>query len=61
MWRYRVRRYRVVYEINARARTLRIVAVGHRRDVYEELAERGRGDRRDSTGRGSRLRSWRTR
>ena len=39
-WRYRVRRYRVVYEIDSRARVLRIVAVGHRRHIYEELASR---------------------
>ncbi|MBM3218411.1 MAG: cytotoxin [Candidatus Rokubacteria bacterium] len=39
-WRYRVRRYRVVYEIDLRARVLRIVAVGHRRSIYEELAAR---------------------
>ena len=39
-WRYRVRRYRVVYEIDSRARVLRVVAVGHRRHIYEELASR---------------------
>lgn len=41
-WRYRVRRYRVVYEVDARARVLRIVAVGHRRSIYEDLASRTR-------------------
>jgi mRNA interferase RelE/StbE len=41
-WRYRVRRYRVVHEIDARAHVLRIVAVGDRRDIYEELASRVR-------------------
>lgn len=39
-WRYRVRRYRIVYEVDRRARVLRVVAVGHRRRIYEELAER---------------------
>ncbi|MBI1736405.1 MAG: type II toxin-antitoxin system RelE/ParE family toxin [Candidatus Rokubacteria bacterium] len=39
-WRYRVRRYRVVYEIDRRARVLRVVAVGDRRDIYERLAGR---------------------
>jgi mRNA interferase RelE/StbE len=39
-WRYRVRRYRIVYAIDPRARGLRIVAVGHRRRIYEELASR---------------------
>lgn len=40
LWKYRVRRYRIVYEINRRARVLRVVAVGHRRGIYEEVAER---------------------
>jgi mRNA interferase RelE/StbE len=39
-WRYRVRRYRIVYEVDARKRTLRVVAVGHRRYIYEQLAAR---------------------
>lgn len=39
-WRYRVRRYRIVYEVDVRTRVLRIVAVGHRRTIYEELAVR---------------------
>lgn len=38
LMKYRVRRYRVVYEIVRPARILRIVAVGHRRSVYELLA-----------------------
>jgi len=37
-WRYRVRRYRIVYEIDSRARVLRVVAVGHRRHIYEQVA-----------------------
>ena len=39
-WRYRVRRYRIVYEIDAKARVLRLVAVRHRSHIYEELAVR---------------------
>jgi mRNA interferase RelE/StbE len=39
-WRYRVRRYRIVYEIDSRARVLRVIAVGHRRHIYEEVAAR---------------------
>ena len=39
-WRYRVRRYRIVYEVDLKARVCRVVAVGHRNDVYEELAAR---------------------
>ena len=35
LWKYRVRRFRIVYEIDRRKRTLRIVAIGHRRQIYE--------------------------
>jgi mRNA interferase RelE/StbE len=45
LWRYRVRRYRIVYTIDSRARVLRVVAVGHRRHIYEELASRLRPSR----------------
>ena len=38
LWKYRVRRFRVVYAVDRRRRVLRIMAVGHRRTVYEELA-----------------------
>jgi len=41
-WRYRVRRYRVVYQ--PVRRVVRIVAVGHRRTIYEELGERLKGN-----------------
>jgi mRNA interferase RelE/StbE len=38
--KYRVRRYRIIYRVDRAARILRIVAVGHRRSIYEELAAR---------------------
>lgn len=38
-WKYRVRRFRIVYEIDRPSRTLKIVAIGHRRAIYEEVAE----------------------
>ena len=38
-WKYRVRRFRIVYAIDRPRRVLRIMAVGHRRRVYEEVAE----------------------
>lgn len=38
--KFRVRRYRVVYLIVERERLIRILAVGERRTVYEELAQR---------------------
>jgi len=37
MWKYRVRRFRIVYSINRKSRVIRLVALGHRRYVYEEL------------------------
>jgi len=38
LWRYRVRRFRIVYTSDRSARTVRIVAVGPRRTIYEDLA-----------------------
>jgi len=40
-WKYRVRRFRIVYQ--PRYRVVRVVAVGHRRTIYEEAGERLRG------------------
>ncbi len=37
--RYRVRRFRVVYQFDRARKVVRVVAVGHRRSIYEELAE----------------------
>ena len=34
-WRYRVGDWRVIYRIDDRARRVYIVAIAHRRDVYE--------------------------
>ena len=38
LWKYRVRRFRIVYAIDRKTRVLRIFAVGHRRTIYEEAA-----------------------
>jgi len=38
--KYRVRRFRIVYAAHQKTRTIRLMAVGHRRSVYEELTER---------------------
>lgn len=38
-FKYRVRRYRIVYRIDRQARVVDIIGVGHRRSIYEELAE----------------------
>jgi mRNA interferase RelE/StbE len=40
LWIFKVRRFRIIYELDRKARVLRIFAIGHRRDVYEELAGR---------------------
>jgi mRNA interferase RelE/StbE len=42
LWKFRVRRYRLVYAVDRRARAIRVFAVGHRRGIYEEVTERAR-------------------
>lgn len=37
--KYRVRRFRIVYVVHQKTRVIRLMAVGHRRSVYEELTE----------------------
>ena len=41
-FKFRVRRYRIIYIIDRSRRAVRILAVGHRRTIYEELADRSR-------------------
>lgn len=36
--KYRVRRFRLVYGIDRERRLLRIFTVGHRREIYEQVA-----------------------
>ena len=43
LWKYRVRRFRIVYTVDRGAGLLRIFAVGHRRTIYEEVASSLRG------------------
>jgi mRNA-degrading endonuclease RelE of RelBE toxin-antitoxin system len=38
----KVRRFRIIYELDRKARLIMIFAIGHRREVYEELADRMR-------------------
>ena len=40
LWRIRVRRFRIVYEPDRRDRVIRIFAIGHRQEIYEEIAAR---------------------
>ncbi len=35
--KYRVRRYRIVYQVDRSSRKIRIFAVGHRQSVYEMI------------------------
>lgn len=44
--KFKVRRYRLVYRVDAKPRTVTIVALGHRRTIYEETADRLRAGRR---------------
>jgi mRNA interferase RelE/StbE len=37
-WKYRVRRFRIVYQ--RAQRVVRVIAVGHRRTIYEDVGER---------------------
>jgi mRNA interferase RelE/StbE len=38
LWRIRIRRFRIAYQLDRKARVVRIFAIGHRREVYEDLA-----------------------
>lgn len=40
--KFRVRRYRIVYRVDRAAKTVAIVAIGHRSSVYEEASDRVR-------------------
>ena len=37
LWKYRVSRFRIVYAIDRRRKVIRVMAVGHRRSVYEKM------------------------
>lgn len=40
--KHRVRRFGILYAVDQRKRVVRLMTVGHRRSVYEELTERFR-------------------
>lgn len=46
LWRIRIRRFRIVYEPDSKAKVIRIFAIAHRREVYEQMADRLRQGRR---------------
>lgn len=37
LWKFRVRRFRIVYAIDRKTKTIRLMAVGPRQSLYEEL------------------------
>jgi len=37
--KYKVRRYRIIYQVDRAKKTVRIVALGHRRTIYEEATD----------------------
>jgi mRNA interferase RelE/StbE len=45
LWKYRVRRFRIVYAIDRKARAIRLIAVGHRQSIYEDLTAKLRTKR----------------
>jgi mRNA interferase RelE/StbE len=42
LWKYKVRRFRIIYELDRKARIICSYAVGHRREVYEKFASQMR-------------------
>ena len=43
LWRFRVRRFRIGYDIDRSRRTVRVMAVAHRRHIYDDLVSRPHG------------------
>ncbi|HVL37350.1 MAG TPA: type II toxin-antitoxin system RelE/ParE family toxin [Burkholderiales bacterium] len=39
LWKFRVRRFRLVHKVNRSRKEIELVAVGERRSIYEEVAE----------------------
>ncbi len=37
-WKYRVKRFRIVYSVERRTKVLHVVAIGHRQGIYEKVA-----------------------
>lgn len=42
LWRFRVRRFRIVYAVDRSRRTIRVMAVAHRRQIYDDLTQMAR-------------------
>ena len=39
LWKYRVSRFRIAYAVDRTHRVIRVMAVGHRRRIYDDLTE----------------------
>lgn len=39
LWRFRVRRFRIVYAVDRSRRRIRVMAVAHRRQIYDDLTQ----------------------
>ncbi len=39
LWRFRVRRFRIAYSVDRSHRIVRVMAVAHRRQIYDDLAQ----------------------
>ncbi|MCA9468923.1 MAG: type II toxin-antitoxin system RelE/ParE family toxin [Nitrospira sp.] len=46
LWKYRVRRFRIVYAVDQKKQAIQVMAIGHRRDVYDEVTERVRRNKK---------------
>lgn len=42
LWRIKIRCFRIVYELNRKTRVIGIFAIGHRLEVYEQVADQPR-------------------
>jgi len=38
-WSYKFHRYRIVFKIDTQAKTIIVWAIGHRRDIYDNLGD----------------------
>ena len=45
LWMYRVRRFRIVYTIDRKTHVIRLIAIGHRQSIYEDLSAKLRTKR----------------
>jgi mRNA interferase RelE/StbE len=43
-WKYSVRRFRIIYGVDRRNRTIRLMAIAHRREVYEQVTRIVKGE-----------------